>query len=151
VDLITAVAAAVALGASTGLTDATSQAIKDAYDNLKAQLTRRQVDVSGVERRPESATQRAALVETLIDAGEAVDDEVVAAARAVTEAVAAEEPDAARVVGVSLRDVQAEYVRLGSVTSTGDGVIADGVRLTGGFTVDEVGAGEAGRPDPSAR
>jgi hypothetical protein len=103
-----------------------------------------------VERKPDSDTQRAALAETLTDTGD-VDDEMVAAARAVTEAIAAHDPDAARVVGVSLRDMQAEFVKLGSVTSSEDGVIADGVRLSGGFTVDEVRAGGAGGPDPSGR
>jgi hypothetical protein len=150
VDPITLVVTAVALGASAGLTDAASQVVKDAYTGLKNVLTRRQVDVSGVERKPDSATQRAALAETLTDAGD-VDDDVVAAAQAVTEAVAAYAPDAERVVGVSLRDLQAEFVKLGTVTSTGDGVIADGVRLSGGFTVDEVRAGGPGGPDPSGR
>ena len=150
VDPITLVVTAVALGASAGLTDTATQVIKDAYAGLKALLTRRQVDVSGVERKPDSASQRAALAETLADAGD-VDDEVIAAAQAVTEAVAAHDPDAARVVGVSLRDLQAEFVKLGSVHSSGDGVIADGVRLSGGFTVDEVRAGGVGGPDPSRR
>jgi hypothetical protein len=72
----------------------------------------------------------------------------------VTEAVAVHDPDAARVVGVNLRDVQAEFVKLGSVTSSGHEVRAEGVRLSGGFTVDEVRAGVdggVGGPDPSAR
>jgi hypothetical protein len=150
VDPITLVVTAVALGAAAGLTDTATQVVKDAYAGLKALLARRSVDVSGVERKPDSDTQRAALAETLTDAGN-VDDEMVAAARAVTEAVAAHDPDAARVVGVSLRDMQAEFVKLGSVTSSGDGVIVDEVRLSGGLTVDEVRAGGVGGPDPSAR
>lgn len=149
VDPITLVVTAVAVGASAGLTDTATQAIKDAYAGLKTTLTGRRADVSGVERRPDSDAQRAALAEIIADAG-GVDDEVLAAAQAVTDAVAAHDPDAAQVVGVSLRDLQAEFVKLGSVTSSGDGVIADGVRLSGGFTVDEVRAGGSG-PDPSPR
>jgi hypothetical protein len=63
------------------LTDTATQVVKDAYAGLKAVLARRAVDVSGVERKPDSDTQRAALVETLTDAGDVVDDEVVGAAR----------------------------------------------------------------------
>jgi hypothetical protein len=90
------------------LKDAATQAVKDAYAGLKTLLTRRRVDVSGVERKPESDTQRAALVETLTDTADVVDDEVVAAARAVTEAVAADAPAAAPAIGVDLERVRAE-------------------------------------------
>ena len=148
-DPITLVVTAVALGASAGLKDVAAQAVKDAYAGLKRLLVRRAVDVSGVERKPDSPAQRAALTETLTDAG-GVDDELVAAAHAVTDAVAAHDPDAARVVAVNLREVQAEFVKIGSVTSSGDGVRAEGVTLTGGFVVDEVRAGvsEGDRPSP---
>ena len=140
-DPISLVVAAVVLGASAGLTEAASQVVRDAYTGLKALLSGRAVDVSGVERKPKSETQRAALTKTLTDTPQVVDDEVLAAARAVTDAVAAHDPEAARLVGVSLRDVQAEFVKIGSVTSSGDGVVAEGVRLAGGFTVEEVRAG----------
>ena len=62
------VVTAVALGASAGLKDTATQAVKDAYAGLKPLLARRRVDVSGVERKPDSDTQRAALTETLTDA-----------------------------------------------------------------------------------
>jgi hypothetical protein len=149
-DPVTLVVTAVALGASAGLKDAAAQAVKDAYAGLKRLLAGRAVDVGGVERKPESTAQRAALTETLTDTG-GVDEEMIAAAQAVTDAVAAHDPDTGRVVGVNLRDVQAEFVKIGSVTSTGDGVRAEGVRLSGGFTVDEVRAGADGGGDPSAR
>jgi len=120
-DPITLVVAAVAMGASAGLSETAVAVVKDAYAGLKALLTGRAVDVSGVERRPDSPAQQVALQETLADAG-GVDDEVVAAARAVTDAVAAHAPDAERVVGVryeqagdirSLLDVSfAEYAPL---------------------------------------
>lgn len=144
-DPITLVVAAVAMGASAGLTDTASTVVKDAYAGLKALLTRRAVDVSGVERRPDSPAQQAALQETLTDAG-GVDDQIVAAAREVADAVAAHAPDTGRVAGVKLRDLQAEFVKIGSVTSSGDGVRAEGVRLSGGFSVDEVRVGEGGGP-----
>ena len=149
VDPITLVVAAVALGAKAGLAATATEVVKDAYAGLKTALNNRRVDVSGVERKPDSATQRAALAETLAET-DGIDDEVLAAAHAVTDVVAAHDPTAARVVGVSLRDLQAEFVKLGSVASSGDGVVADGVRLSGGFTVDEVRAGGS-RPDPSPR
>ena len=118
-DPITLVVTAVALGAAAGLTDTATQAVKDAYAGLKASLTRRRVDVSGVERKPDSDTQRAALAETLADAGD-VDAEVVAAARAVTEAVAAHAPAAAPAIGVDLQRVRAGFLRIAAVEAAGD-------------------------------
>ena len=143
---------AVALGASAGLTDAASQVVKDAYAGLKTAARAAAVDLSGVERKPDSATQRAALPETLTDAG-GVDDEVLAAAQAVTDAVAAHDPDAARVVGVNLRSRRPSSCRIGSVHLIGRrGQVADGVRLSGGLTVDEVRAGgPEGPTGPSPR
>jgi hypothetical protein len=99
-DPVTLIVTAVALGASTGLTETTTAAIKDAYAGLKRLLTARQVDVSGVERKPDSEAQRAALQETIADADAAVDDEVLAAAQRLTDAVAADAPVAAQVVGI---------------------------------------------------
>ena len=47
VDPITSVVTAVALGASAGLTDTATQAVKDAYSGLKTLLARRRVDCPG--------------------------------------------------------------------------------------------------------
>ena len=75
-------------------------------------LAHRRVDVSGVERRPDSDTQRVVLTETLTDGPDGVDDEVIAAARAVTEADATHDAAAAAAVGVDL-----ERIGLGSCAS----------------------------------
>jgi len=149
-DPITLVVTAVALGASAGLTETATAAIKDAYDTLKDLLSSRGVDVSGVERKPDSSTQRAALQETLADTGDGVDDVVLDMARKVTEAVAEQRPEAGQVIGVDLRDVQASFLRIGSVASSGQGVKAEQVRLSGGFSIDQIDAGRQRNP-PSAR
>jgi hypothetical protein len=144
VDPVTLIVTAVALGASAGLTDTASTAIRDAYTGLKALLTRRRVDVSGVEARPESAAQQAALTETLAGNDVATDDEVLSAAQELIDAVAAEAPEAARVMGIALRDVQAEFLRVRSVTSSGDGMAVEKGRFTGGIDIGEVRAGDTG-------
>ena len=149
-DPITLVVTAVALGASAGLTDAASQVVRDAYTGLKALLGGRAVDVSGVERRPESETQRAALTEILTDTPQVIDDEVLAAARAVTEAVAAHQPAAGPALGVDLERVRAEFLRVASVESSGTGVRVQDGEFTGGIDIGEVRAGRPGG-DPSAR
>jgi hypothetical protein len=149
-DPITLVVTAVALGASAGLKDAASQAVKDAYAGLKTLLIGRAVDVSGVERRPDSDTQRAALAETLADT-DIVDDQVLTAAQQVTEAVAAHEPAAAAAIGVDLQRVRAGFLRIASVESAGTGVRVQDGEFTGGIDIGPVRAGQPGGEHPSSR
>ena len=96
-DPITLVVTAVALGASAGLHDAAAQAIKDAYAELKALLVRRRIDVSGLERRPNSENQQGSLRENLADLNgtpERIDEQMLDAARQVVAAVKAHQPAA---------------------------------------------------------
>jgi hypothetical protein len=154
VDPITLVVTAVALGAAAGLTDTATQAVKDAYAELKILLARRQVDVSGVERKPDSDIQRAALVETLTYTGDVdVDVEMVAAARAVTEAVAAGALASARAIGVDLERIRAEFLRIASVEAAGTGVRVQDGEFTGAIDIGQVRAGVNAeeREDPSPR
>ncbi|MHA6619807.1 hypothetical protein [Pseudonocardia sp. DLS-67] len=113
-DPVTLVVTAVALGASAGLTDTATTAVKDAYAGLKGLLGRRSIDVSGVERRPGSTARQTALHEDLAGAAEPVDDELLAAARAMTDAVATHDTAAAQAIGVDLRDVQSAFIKRSS-------------------------------------
>ena len=103
----------------------------------------------------DSTAQRAALqeiLEDLADGPNAVDAGLVAAAAATVTAVADHDADTARVVGVDLDDVQAAFIQIGTVTSSGDGVLARNVRTSGGLTIDAVHAGDRGAPpNPSQR
>lgn len=151
-DPITLVVTAVALGASAGLKDTATQAVKDAYTGLKTVLAHRRVDVSGVERRPDSDTQRAALTETLTDGPDGVDDEVIAAARAVIEVVATHDAAAAAAVGVDLERIRAGFLRIAAVEAAGTGVRVRDGDFAGGIDIGHVRAGMDGPGgDPSAR
>ena len=143
-DPVTLVVTAVALGASAGVTDTTSTAIKDAYAGLKRLLSRRQVDLSAIERNPKSTVQRDALRETLADSPDAVDQELLDAAEQLTDAVAADEPRAAEVVGVDLKDVRAGFIQVRSISSTGVGFRGAGLIVDGGLDIGDVQAGRSG-------
>ena len=145
------VVTAVALGASAGLKDVASAAITDAYGRLKWLLGERDIDVSVVEQKPESAARRSVLQETLADAG-GVDDELVAAAEQLTRAVATEQPRAAAALGVDLTDVRTAFVRVRSIDSTATGFRANRVSVDGGIDLGDVRAGRPGEDgDPPAR
>lgn len=150
-DPITLVVTAIALGASAGLNETAASAVKDGYATLKAVLGRRQVDVTNVEQAPESLSERVALRETLAERSNVVDEEVLAAARHLTEAVAEHDAAVGRIVGVDLADIQAEFLRVGSVASSGDGIRVRTARLSGGLSIDRVEAGFEEEGGPSAR
>ncbi|WP_379660267.1 hypothetical protein [Pseudonocardia alaniniphila] len=148
---MTLVVTAVALGASAGLTETASSAIKDAYAGLKRLLSHRQVDLSGIERRPNSTAQRDALRETLADTN-IVDQELLDAAELMTDAVAAYRPDAADVVGVDLKDVRTEFIRVRSISSSGSGFRGANLTVDGGVDIGDVRAGHLeGDADPPER
>lgn len=113
-DPVTLIVGALAAGAATGLTDATAEAITDAYKTLKNLITQKYPDVSpnGVERKPESDVQRAALDEELRELGAAEDAELVAVARALLEAIKNNEPKAAQTVGVNLARIWADDIEI---------------------------------------
>ncbi len=84
-DPVTLIVAALAAGASAGVTDAVSQAVKDAYAGLKALVLRRVKDqpageVAVVEHEKDPDTWSAPLTKTLTTAGADRDPELITAA-----------------------------------------------------------------------
>jgi hypothetical protein len=117
-------------------------------------LTRRDVDVSPLEKKPDSTSKRDSLredLEALAGTQHAVDDELVEAARRVAEAVAADEPQAAAAIGVDLERVKAAFLTVQSVRSSGTGVRVRDGKFSGGIAIGKVEAGhslEGERSDP---
>ena len=122
-DPITIVVAAVALGAQEGVRETVANAVKDAYAGLKRLITDRYkgVDPTAVENKANSDAKRASLEEDLKDAGAESDAELLAAAKAVIEAVL-DNPQAGEPIGVNLEEIEAEAIRIHNVWSSGGGV-----------------------------
>jgi len=140
------VTAAIALGASAGLASTTSQAVRDAYNALKALISERfpRVDLGPIQELPNSKSKQAALAEDVDRSGAASDADIVRQAFAVLAAVAREAPQVAARIGVDLEHVKAEFVNIQRVDG---GVTARDVTATGGVTITDVRAG--GGPDPN--
>ncbi|MFE5286966.1 hypothetical protein ACFRAQ_18550 [Nocardia sp. NPDC056611] len=143
------VLSAIAAGALTGLTDTASQAIKDAYSGLKSLLSRKYsgVDVSGVERRPNSDAKKQSLAEDLEDAGVGGDSELAAAAVAVLEAIQRHDPQA--VIGVDVKGLTAATLSISDVASAGDGVRVTNSTIQGDAHIAGVRSGFSEPPGPS--
>jgi hypothetical protein len=149
VDPVTLIVSALALGASAGLQSMASTAVSDAYSALKRIFDRRygDIDVSPVERRPESAAKRDSVAEDLAAAGAGTDAELLAAARQLIEQVDSHVPDVARAIGVDLERVRAAALRVTDVDSAGTGVRVRDSEFGGDIDISGVRAGPD-RPQP---
>ncbi|MFI1239266.1 hypothetical protein [Nocardia salmonicida] len=151
-DPVTAlVVSAIAAGALAGVGDTASQAVKDAYAGLKGLLSRKyaDVDVSPVERKPDSESKRNSLVEDLDDAGAAGDVELLAPAQAVLEAARENAPQA--VVGLDIDNLVAEALKVTDIESAGDGVRVRSSKIAGAAEFSRVRAGFSQQVPPAAQ
>ena len=146
VDPVTIVVAAIALGAQEGVRDTAKQLVKDTYAGLKRMISDRYkgVDPTAVENKPSSEHKRASLEADLKDAGADSDAELLAAAKAVIEAVRADNPHAGDPIGVDLERVEAEAIRIHDVQSTGSGVRVRDAKVGGDIDISNVKSGNKG-------
>ncbi|MFD3588361.1 hypothetical protein [Streptomyces sp. NPDC058683] len=137
-DPVSLVVAAVVAGATAGLKEQAQSAVRDAYLGLKNLIVRRHgVEVGAVERQPDAEAEQESLREHLSAAGVGDDLSVLAAAHEVVKAVREHDAAAARAVGVDLKDVDAELIRVVNVKVRGDatGVGLERVRTRGGIVI----------------
>jgi hypothetical protein len=149
--MVTLIVAALAAGMVAGAKDTAATAVKDAYAALKGLLSRKYatVSVAGLEQKPGSGTQRAALQESLEDAGAGSDQDLAQLARQLVAAIRESDPEAGKAVGVILTDIEAGFIQIDRVESTGDGVHVTRAKTEGGVVVSNIKAGGGeDRQDP---
>lgn len=144
------VAEALAVGAVAGMQDSAKTAVVEAYQRLKGLVSGRygQVDVTPVERRPDSQHRRDEFAEDLQAAGGGQDTDLLAAAQALIAAVRAHEAAAGAAVGVDLERVEAAALRIRNVDAAGTGVRGIGLRVDGPIEIDSIRAGSHERQHP---
>ncbi|MGW6123115.1 hypothetical protein ACWFRF_29020 [Nocardia sp. NPDC055165] len=149
-DPVTAVVvSAIAAGAVAGVGDTATQVVKDAYAGLKSLLSRKYaaVDVSAVEKKPDSQPKKDSLAEDLDEAGAAGDPELGHAAAVVLEAVREYSPHV--VVGLDIDNLVAEALKVTNINSAGDGVRVRNSTITGAAEFSGVRAGFTESPGPT--
>ncbi|MEW5930364.1 MAG: hypothetical protein AB1941_23125 [Gemmatimonadota bacterium] len=147
----TAVVTALATGAAAAAKDTAATAVKDAYAGLKVLIQRKYsgVDVTPVEKKPDSEAKRQSVAEDLADAGAENDTELKELARALVAALERDAPEAAPAIGVDLKEVKAAFLRVGSVESAGTGIKVRDSEFSGGIHIGSVKAGNPGNlPNP---
>ena len=145
-DPISIIVTALATGAAAGLKPTAEKAIKDTYVGIKALIKRKYgyVDLTPLEKKPESENKRASVAEDLTDAGASADQELFDHARALIDAVAKHDQAAATAIGVDLEEVKAAYLKIQKVNAAGTGVKVRKGEFEGGIDIGEVKAGNVG-------
>lgn len=136
-DPISAVVAAVALGASDGVRETSKKLVSDAYTALRSLISRKYssvtAEVAGLESEPEEELRRALLTKKLSQAGAGDDQELADLAQNVLTAITDQAPDLPSSVGIVLR-----RTHVGGDIEVNDVAVAGG---SGVFTEDVQSAG----------
>jgi hypothetical protein len=141
VDPVTLIVGAVIAGASSGLKETTKKAISDAYAGLKRIISDRYgVSTAALENKPESDLQRGAFQESLEGTGAGADAQLVEMARAVLEAIQAQDADAAKSIGVDLTRIEAGEITIEGISASGGSaaVKATDVKTEGAINIKDV-------------
>ncbi|GAB2661831.1 hypothetical protein [Nocardia goodfellowii] len=149
VTVVTAAVALAAAGAGAGLTEAAKLAVTDAYAGLKQILASRYpgVDVSGVERRPDSEAKRDSLAEDLTDAGAGADEELGEAAQRLIDTVGEHTPEVFERIGMDLTDLEVGgSFNADRVHGSDIGIRLHGAKIAQDFNASDITAGESPHP-----
>jgi hypothetical protein len=116
--------------------------VKDAYRSVKEFPSGKypQVDLTQVEKAPQSKPRQDVLVEDLTNSGAAADADLSPLAKRLVDAVAAEVRKAGPQTGVQLREFEAASLRI-NVIASGTGVVAEKTKITGHVEITGIRAG----------
>jgi hypothetical protein len=151
-DPVSLIVSALALGATTGVKEAFSEAGKDAYSALKGLIGRKYPDVeksvAQLEEHPDSKAQREVVEKELQRVAAGNDDDLRGFAQALIEAVRTKTPEMATAIGIDLKGVNLANVNLKDFTVK-DGI---GVRMrdsvAGDLNVENLHVEHSGRDAP---
>jgi hypothetical protein len=145
--IVTSLVTAVAAGAVSAFKDEAKDAIKGAYVGLKTLITGKypttSTSLARLEEKPALEGRRTSFAEDLQEAGAYNDAELADRAATLIAIVGKEDPDAARVIGVDLKDIEAAAITLRKVKASGAGATGTrihGATVSGDITIEDVTA-----------
>lgn len=123
---LTLIVTALTLGIAAGLQSSAEQVIKDAYQSLKQLIERRYtINLGGLEGKPDSEVQRAAVNESLADAKADQDEDVLDKAKALIRLIESKQPETIARLNIDITDVEAASITVTGVQATGKGATAE--------------------------
>jgi hypothetical protein len=143
-DPVSLIVTSIAAGAAAALKPTAELAVKEAFEGLKSLIRQKfgKVDISPVEKRPDSKAKRDSLAEDLAEAGAGEDTELLSSAERLVEVVRTHDAGAAAAVGVDLEDVKAGLIRIRHIVATegAAGLIAKRLDVAGEIDIEDVRA-----------
>lgn len=147
-DPLTMIVSALAAGAAAGLKPTAEKAIKDAYEAVKGFVQRKypKVDLTPIERKPESEAKRESVQEDLAETGAEKDQELLKEIMKLVEALKQSVPATAAVaaIGIDLKEIKTGSLKVRKVVSEGTGVKVEKSEFRGDIELGEVWAGKGG-------
>ena len=142
-DPITTILAALVAGAAEAVKPLVGDVLRDAYHGLKAIIQSRYAKVSlgQLEEAPDSQARRAVVAEDLVKAGADKDTELLQHAKAVLDAVAAQQQTGSDVVGLDIGKIKAGSMTLEDIVSAGAAARIKEAEVAGAFVAKGLRAG----------
>jgi len=149
-EVLTVIAAALAFAGGEAAKTVVAEGVKDAYRAVKGFLSGKypQIDLTPVEKAPQSKPRQDVLIEDLTNSGAAADPDFSPLAKRLVDAVAAELRKAGPQTGVQLREFEAASLRINDVIASGAGVIAEKTKIAGHAEITGIRAGVTEDRDP---
>jgi hypothetical protein len=149
-EVLTVIVAALAFAGGEAAKTVVAESVKDAYRSVKEFLSRKysEVDLTEVEKAPQSKRRQDYLIEDLTKSGAAADPEFSPLAKRLVDAVAAEVRKAGPQAGVQLREFEAASLRINDAVASGAGVIAEKTKIAGHAEITGIRAGVTEDRDP---
>lgn len=147
-DPSTIIVTALASGAVAGLQSSVANIVTDSYNGIKEYIKSKYngVDVTALEKKPDSKPRQETLKEELEDSAASNDQELLNKAKELIELIEKHSPESVGAIGVDLKNIKADFLTIGQVTSTGTGVKVEQGEFTGGISIDTVRAGNTVSP-----
>jgi hypothetical protein len=146
-EVLTVIAAALAFAGGEAAKTVVGESVKDAYRAVKEFLSGK-VDLTPVEKAPQSKPRQDVLVEDLTNSGVAMDPEFSPLAKRLIDAVAADMRKTGPATGVQLDDFEAASLRINDVIASGTGVLIKRGRFEGHAEITGIRAGVTGNQNP---
>lgn len=144
-DPVRAIVTAISLGATTALRETSEGAVQDAYSAVRSFLLRRYSPwlIEALEEDPSSDARKALVESELRKKGAADDAALQTLIRTLLTRIDESRAVEANIVGVALRSVQAQNVRISDVASSGTGILLDSATIDEDLSISTVHAGTA--------
>jgi hypothetical protein len=149
-EVLTVIAAALAFAGGEAAKTVVAEGVKDAYRAVKGFLSGKypQIDLTPVEKAPQSKPRQDVLIEDLTNSGAAADPDFSPLAKRLVDAVAVEMRKAGPRTGVQLDDFESASLRIDDVIASGTGVLIKKGRIEGHAEITGIRAGITEDRDP---